>query len=281
VKTFGKRLGETRFATLIFFAATFAVTWSCFLVGVRIRNSAALNSPLFVLAQGVLMLGVFAPAVVGLSLTALDRGRPGVRTLLGSSVNSQVGAGWYLFAAGFFLVVKLLAAVILRALTGAWPAFGTEPWYLMAVALLFSTPVQAGEELGWRGYALPRMANLMGLGPASVLLGVVWATWHLPLFFATGADTFHQSFPVYLLQVTAMSVVMAWLYWRTGQALLLVMLLHAAANNTKDVVPSALAEPTSTWTLHASPVAWTTVALMWLVASMLLIRMRGVKLADR
>jgi membrane protease YdiL (CAAX protease family) len=83
---------------------------------------------------------------------------------------------------------------------------------------------------------------------------------------------------VYLLQVTAMSVVMAWLYWRTGRALLLVMLLHAAANNTKDVVPSALSEPTTAWTLHASLVAWTTVAVLWLVAGFLLARMRGARI---
>ena len=50
------------------------------------------------------------------------------------------------------------------------------------------------------------------------------------------SDTFHQSFPVYLLQVTAISVVLAWLYWRTD-SLFVVMLLDAAVNNTKDIVP--------------------------------------------
>jgi hypothetical protein len=56
------------------------------------------------------------------------------------------------------------------------------------------------------------------------------------------------------------------------------MLLHAAANNTKDVVPSALSEPTTAWTLHASLVAWTTVAVLWLVAGFLLARMRGARI---
>jgi hypothetical protein len=53
---------------------------------------------------------------------------------------------------------------------------------------------------GWRGYALPRLAERFGLGGASVVLGVLWATWHLPLFFFPGADTENQSFPVYLLE---------------------------------------------------------------------------------
>jgi len=99
---------------------------------------------------------------------------------------------------------------------------------------VLSTPVQAGEEVGWRGYALPRLAERLGLPWASVALGVIWACWHLRLFFLfDGADTFGQSFPVYLLSVTALSVAMAWLYWRTGASLLATMLLHAAVNNTK------------------------------------------------
>jgi membrane protease YdiL (CAAX protease family) len=280
MSAFGGRLDRKPVGTLSFFAAAFAMTWSCYAAGFWLRGSTASGSPLLLLADGILLLGVVAPALVSVSLTALDRGRAGLRVFFESIVPSHVGVGWFIFAAGFFLAIKLTAAVILWALNGAWPPFGTEPWYVMAVAVLFSTPVQAGEELGWRGYALPRMAARMGLGPASVVLGVVWAAWHLPLFVVAVGDTFHQSFPVYLLQVTAMSVVMAWLYWRTGRALLLVMLLHAAANNTKDVVPSAVAAPMGPWTLHASPVAWTTVALMWAVAGFLLIRMRGATLGD-
>jgi membrane protease YdiL (CAAX protease family) len=280
VSVIGGRLDRKPVGVVSFFVATFATTWSCYAAGFWLRGSTGPDSPLVLVAGGILLLGVFAPALVALSFTAVDRGRAGLRAMFESIVPSHVGAGWFIFAAGFFLAIKLTAAVVLRALSGAWPAFGTEPWYVMAVALVFSTPVQAGEELGWRAFALPRMAARMGLGPASVVLGVVWAAWHLPLFFVPVGDTFHQSFPVYLLQVTAVSVVMAWLYWRTGRALLLIMLLHAAANNTKDVVPSALAEPTTVWTLHASPVAWTTVALMWMVAGLLLIRMRGAALGD-
>jgi len=270
-----------RRATVTFFTATFAVTWSCFIGSAMLRRFKPEDAPAIVASGGLLLLGVFAPAVVALALTALERGRGGVRALVESILPSGVAVGWYVFAAGFFATVKLVAALVHRALFGLWPAFGSEPWYLIAVALLFSTPVQAGEELGWRAYALPRMAAAMGLGPASVALGVLWASWHLPLFFMAAADTFNQSFPVYLLQVTAVSVVMGWLYWRTGRALLLVMLFHAAANNTKDIVPSAVAVGTTPWTLQASPVAWITVTLLWLIAGGLLIRMRGKTLSSR
>src|SRR5207249_10643085 len=133
---------------------------------------------------------------------------------------------------------------------------------------------QAGEEIGWRGYALPRLAERFGLGGASVLLGLLWASWHLPLFFVAGADTAGQSFPVYLLQVTALSVAMAWLYAHTRGSLLPVMLMHAAVNNTKDIVPSADPTATNPWALSHSLVAWMTLALLWLCAGYFLLQMR-------
>jgi len=94
-------------------------------------------------------------------------------------------------------------------------------------------------------------------------------------FFIAAADTYHQAFIPWALQVTAMSVAMAWLYARTRGSLLLVMLLHAAVNNTKDIVPSALPGATNTFALAASPILWLTAGLLWVVAACLLTRMRG------
>lgn len=193
----------------------------------------------------------------------------------------RVDGRWYLFAVAYLPTIKLSAAVIHRLVTGAWPRFGDEAWYLMVAAVAMSTLVQAGEEIGWRGYALPRLAQRYGLAPASVILGVIWASWHLPIFFLfPESDTFGQSFPLYLLQVTALSVAAAWLYWRTDGSLLLVMLLHAAVNNTKDIVPSATPGATDSFSLHASPIGWITVVLLWMTAAFLLVRMRAVRQLD-
>jgi membrane protease YdiL (CAAX protease family) len=147
----------------------------------------------------------------------------------------------------------------------------------MLVAIIFSTPVQAGEEIGWRGYALPRLARSLGLGGASIVLGIIWACWHLPFFFIPGSDNAGQSFPVYLLAVTAISVAMAWLYWRTKGSLLLTMLMHAAINNTAGIVSSP-ASTTNPFALKTSLVAWLTAAVLWLSAAYFLIRMRGATL---
>src|SRR5205807_7739722 len=78
---------------------------------------------------------------------------------------------------------------------------------------------------------------------------------------------------VFVLQVTALSVAMAWLYARTRGSLLLVMLLHSAVNNAKDIVPSSVAGATNTFSLNASLVAWLTVTLLWICAAWFLARM--------
>ena len=256
-----------------FFALTFLLAWACFIAVVRSGGFPAGAGPRPEL-RALLLLGVIAPSLVALWLTARSQGEPGVRALLGRVLMWEVGARWYVFAAGYMAAIKLGAALVHRLVTGSWPRFGHDAWYVMVAAILISTWVQAGEEIGWRGYALPRLAARFGLGPASIVLGVIWAVWHLPLFFLPGADTYGQSFPVYLLQVTALSVALAWLYWRTGGSLLLVMLMHAAINNTKDIVPAIPRIPTNPWRVSASLASWLSLTLLWMVAGYLLVRMR-------
>jgi membrane protease YdiL (CAAX protease family) len=259
---------------LTFFALTYLVTWICWGASVAISHGAAPAGPIpAALAGGVFLLGTFAPALVALALTERAEGRAATRALFHRIFRWQVSARWYLFAAGYIAAIKLAAALVYRLVTGVWPPFGQQPWVLMAAAVLVSTWVQAGEEIGWRGYALPRLAERFGLASASVILGILWACWHLPIFFLPESDTFGQSFPLYLIQVTALSVAMAWLYWRTEGSLLLVMLLHAAINNTKDIVPSALPGATNSFSLTASLVGWITVALLWIMAVYFLARM--------
>ena len=260
---------------LKFFLLTFTATWICWTASFAIsRRSAVENPAVATLAGAVFLLGVFAPGLVALALTERGEGRAATLALLSRILKWQVGARWYVFAVGYMPAVKLSVAVVHRVVTGAWPRFGEEAWYLMAAALVVSTWVQAGEEIGWRGYALPRLSERFGLAPASVILGIIWASWHLPVFLYPQSSLLGQSFPLYLLQVIALSVAMAWLYWRTNGSLLLVMLMHAAVNNTKDIVPSAVLGATNSFALSTSLVAWLTAAFLWIAAAYFLVRMR-------
>ena len=248
-----------------FFALTYLLTWTLWLAS---TSAGSFRTPL-------IYLGVFIPGIVGLWLTARHEGREGILALLGRLLHWRVPLKWYAFALGYMLTIKLVVALLYRLIVGGWPRFGGGVSYVL-IELLASVTLfwgQAGEEIGWRGFALPRLATRFGLARASIVLGIIWAAWHLPLFYIPATTTTGQSFLLYLLQVTAVSVVIAWLYANTKGSLLLVMVLHAAINNTKDIVPSAVPGATNPLALNVSTVGWLTLALVWLSAAYFLARM--------
>ena len=244
-------------SSVLFVLLTFVASWLLWLADI---------------SGALYLLGVYAPGLVAVALTASTEGRAGVSALLRQITVANVPAGWYLFAVGYFPAIKLGVAVAHRAALGTWPAFAEASWVLMLASVAFSMPFQAGEEIGWRGYLLPRLSARIGLPVASLVVGVIWACWHLPFFFIVGAKS-GQPFAPYLLSVIALSVAMAWLYSRTGGSLLLTMLLHASVNNM-NLVPTPVSTTTSVFALQAPFVAWGTVTLLWIGAGVILFTMR-------
>lgn len=258
-----------------FFAITYLVSWSFFITAVILsRSNQSPISGIEPIPRALILIGTIAPSLIALALTARYDGKEATRRLLQRVVQFPSSLRYYVFAVGYMLVIRLGVVLAYRFATGAWPQFGDEPAYIILAAIVFGTPVQAGEEIGWRGYALPRLASRFGLGWAAIVIGVVWASWHLPLFFIPGSPNFGQSFPVYLLAVTAISVGMAWLYWRTNGSLFITMLMHSSINNIAGIVRGPVSESTNPFTLRPSLFAWLTAGLMWMWAVYLLVRMR-------
>jgi membrane protease YdiL (CAAX protease family) len=263
---------------VLFFTVTYIISWSAFFGAAALSQGEPVAFASAPVSGAVYLIGVFTPALVALAFAAWESGRAGIIALLRRIIQIPRNAWWFVFATVYIAAIKLLAALLHRLFAGAWPHMDDTRLLVLLLATIISTPVQSGEEIGWRGYALPRLASRIGLGRASIVLGVILSVWHLPFFFIPGTDKSGQSIPLYILQVTALSVAMAWLYWRTNQSLLIVMLMHAAVNNTKDIIPSAVSETTKAVALNASLVGWLTVALLWICAVYFLIRMRNQKL---
>src|SRR5262245_12705423 len=262
-----------------FFSLTYLVSWSLFITAAFIsRYSTSSESPFSPFGYVIYLTGVFAPSIVAVFLSWREKGKAGVVVLLKKIFKAPADVRLYLFAVGYLITIKLVAAVIFRITFAHWPLFGQESLFIILIAAIFSTPIQAGEEIGWRGFALPRLANRFGLATASLILGIIWAAWHLPFFFIHNTDKFGQSFPVYLLSVTAISVAMAWLYWRSNSSLLMTMLMHSAINNTTGIVPSGSLVASNYFSINASFIAWTTTAIMCVFAVYFLRRMRGARI---
>lgn len=183
----------------------------------------------------------YMPTLAAVIVAGKTKGKAGIRSLLGKLLIARVRAGWYLFAL-FGIAIIYIAAIMLYnqfsglpalpVLSERTPAFSSPLELLPQIVILFLiTGIINGEELGWRGFALPRLQAKYNALLSSLILGVIWAVFHLPLFFTlTGSSQADWSFTNFLISTAAMSVLYTWMYNNTRGSVLLAYLLHAAAN---------------------------------------------------
>ena len=223
-----------RHPLLSYFALTFAISWGGFVLVVGPGGVPGTGSQLDTLATFVVLAMLAGPSVAGLLLTGLVDGKAGLRELLSRLLRWRVGARWY---AAALLTAPILAAAVLFALSVSSPIFTTD-----AKTSLVLTSVVAGliggifEELGWTGFAVPRMRLRYGVLATGLVVGVLWGAWHLLQILWVGG-TYSGGLPLVLFltlyffsgvaQLTAFRVLMVWVYDRTG-SLLVAMLMHTS-----------------------------------------------------
>ena len=217
-----------------FFGMAYALPWLLWIPLLVLSQDGLSVLPFAVPATPVVILGGFGPLIAALIMTGLLEGRPGVRQLLARCLRWRVGLPWYLLLflipVAFLLVSVLLGAIGIDVVRQGWPLLFT--FYPLDLIIGVIIAGGLGEEPGWRGFALPRLQSAFGPLPAALLLGVIHACWHIPLFFVGGLGQAHFNFLVYLLTGVAISVMMTWVYNNTGGSLLIIMLLHEAQDTT-------------------------------------------------
>jgi uncharacterized protein len=222
---------------LLFVILTFVVTWSFWLpITLATRDAFDLGAvePVFWFTGG---LGPTLAAVAVLYL----RGRwPAVRELLRRVLVWRVGALWYVTAALLPVVLIVAAFGLHRALGGPEPdGTNLRLWYLFIPALLVSIPFgPLSEEFGWRGYWLPALQRDRGPVIASLVIGVVWGVWHLPLFFMRDVPQADTPFFLFVVHGVALSILFTWVFNRARGSLLLMVLLHASINASFWLIPT-------------------------------------------
>jgi len=186
--------------------------------------------------MAVFMLGAFGPAVAAAVMVRAGGGS--LRAWIRDMAVFRVGVRWYLAALALTLVQPVAVTVVAVA-AGLPLAFGELPMRVPAflAAVVVALLVAGGqEEPGWRGYMLPRLQTRMSPLAASVVVGVVWAVWHLPLFMFGFANYADRSFLLNLPVLVGFAVVLTWLYNATHGSVVLAMLLHAGFNASKALV---------------------------------------------
>ncbi len=257
-----------RHPVLSYFVLVFALSWGAILLLTGGLGPIGSTDPRFLF---IALTAPVAPAIVGLVLTGLVAGGAGYRGLLARLLRWRVGVRWYavalLTAPLLTLAAAALLALALRS-TGFLPAILTtpDPLGLLLPGVVGGLVAGFCEELGWTGFAIPRLRLRYGVPATGLVVGVVWGAWHFPLFRESASFSGVLPFALLLVQLfawlPAYRVLMVWVYDRTG-SLLVAILMHASLIATQLILLPAITGEANTlvWILGWAAALWVVVAV--------------------
>ena len=222
-----------RHSVVSYFLLAFALSWAIWipmaLAGVRVYQGSGWPTHI---------PGLFGPMVAGFIMSALVAGRAGIVDLLRRMVRWRVELRWYL-AALSPLAFFALAAVIMEVTGQGWPdlaelgKFSGLPVMIAPVMWAVMLLVNSyPEEIGWRGFAVPQLLKTRSLLTTALVIGVLWALWHVPSMFVIQnyRELGLPFLPGFLLGIIAGSIFLAWLYRASGGSVFIVAIWHATYN---------------------------------------------------
>jgi len=195
------------------------------------------------------LLGALGPAISAIIMTAVIDGKNGVRSLLKRAVKWRVNIVWWLVALYFWwLVCSILAATygftsIKNIATGFAISLINLPGLILIIQLPTLLIGMFGEELGWRGFALPRLLNKYNPIISSLLLALLWMFWHAPLAVFQewrGNLPIDQFLLHYMLLIVPMTLIITYFFKKVKGSVLLAMVFHASINLTFNAYSVAL-----------------------------------------
>ena len=218
-----------RHPLVFFFIFAYAGTWLLEMPYVLSEDGSGLlpfSSPV---VQWMMPVSIFmGPFLAAFIMTGATEGREGVGRFLRRFVLWRVGLGWYLFVLIGIPAILVLSVIVLPGALGSFQGLATLsllPLLGLSVYVFFlGGPL--GEEPGWRGFALPRLQALHGPLVGSLILGVLWSLWHLPLFFTPWNELTTLNVVVYVLATTCLTIIYTWVFNNTKGSILIAILLH-------------------------------------------------------
>ncbi|MBG6226489.1 membrane protease YdiL (CAAX protease family) [Arthrobacter sp. CAN_A2] len=214
-----------------YFAITFTLSWGYWVIVLGFLSHQSL---------WWFLPGAFAPFVAAILVTGRLEGRQGMRVFMRRFILWRVGLRWYLIALVVLPFLAALSGFVLRDGSEQYQGSLGEVAATYVALVVFLTVLGGGqEEPGWRGFALPRLQERYGPLAGTVLLGLLWGLWHLPLFVfvpdynSSGRDPAGVilTFAVFVVAgAVGQSLLLTWLYNNTGGSILLLMLAHGSLN---------------------------------------------------
>jgi len=234
---------------IFFFLLAFGLTWlkNALTLIFDIKMPTSFTDPTIFFVLFVGLPGGIAPTLAAFVVTAITEGKHGVKALWKRFWNRNASLKWLLVALLFYDGIRLASILIARMLDQqAYPIIRLpDPFWSYIPALITPFIISGmGEEFGWRGYVLPRFQAKWNALTSALLLGVIWAAWHIPFFFIPGAWLFRRKVLQWAIWLIPSSVIYTWLFNNTKGSVLIAALFHATANYTMFRLPTEA----SVWT---------------------------------
>jgi hypothetical protein len=229
-----------RTGLIAFFVLTFGYTWGVGLCyGFFGPWMAAVFGPVS-FGNPLIFAAVWSPTISGLLMSYAFGGWAGLRDLIGRLLRFRVGVRWYAIAVGGTAVIELAARYVesLREHVAAPPLldFAHYPQMIQyGLVTMVLDPGPLGEDLGWRGFAMPRMLARMSPLSTALVLGVIWGTWHVPAFLVPGLPQNEVPIHWFMLSIVSVSVLMTWIALHTRGSVVPLVLMHWAVNRFSDL----------------------------------------------
>jgi uncharacterized protein len=216
-----------------FFGLTFLLSWSIW-IPMALDHYSLLPFKLnenFVLI--VRLFGTLGPAIAASLVALFVGGKSAVSKLWGQISLWRVSWTWYAAAAVVFPVLVFVAAWMYNLSPGIepLPVQPVSPATLLVIMIIMTISV-TGEEIGWRGFALPELQKRWTALKTSLLLGTIHTLWHLPFWIILG-ELERYGWSYWLLSwawILALTIYMTWILNNTGNSLLLVLIFHFSLN---------------------------------------------------
>ncbi len=223
----------------LFFILSLLLSWLAWLPGVLITyHYIKPNEFVLQLCNILRWIGGMVPSLVAFFLIYKEQGFSGIKTVIFRVFKLKLGY-WY-FPIFLIVPVTLVLAHSINILFShpfpITPVIG-EPWMILPLFLVFLIMV-AGEEFGWRGFALDKLQTKWSALTSSIILGSIWAIWHIPMFLSSGfgQHDLHLPFSQLFLTLVFVSILITWLQNNTG-SLAPAFILHAFVNLSGEVLP--------------------------------------------
>jgi len=224
-----------------FFLLTFTFSWLCWLPGLLLTYGVlAPSQTLNTVTNALQWVGGIGPSLAALFLVTWNDGKAGLKGLFKRVIQFKLGL-WYLPTFLLLPVAVILGHVINGLIFGApFPQKDilSEPWWIPVLFAVFFV-LQFSEELGWRGYALDRLQKRWSALFSSLLLGALWALWHLPMFLSEGFGQHDNQLPYgqFFITIILTTVLITWLQNNTNESLVPAFVMHAMFALSGEVLP--------------------------------------------